>query len=434
MRPPAFRFLSGVVVLSAFQLSCAGDVSPSQTYRIVDLGALQCVGASNSNPACHVGQINDYCEVAGWDVVTTPQSPAARAFVWRPGPAGSVRRLELPRPNLEYVHGPDDGAFQSSGVSASDHFRAYDINNLGEVIGTGTGPRNQAILWVTRPVQTDPNLPSRSARTAYLRFLPNGSGVSGAQSINDEAQMVGSSTTIGGTHAMFFTTYLGMKDVGVLPHSQPHFAEALAVSEGASVAGVSKAQTGNRAFLARLIGTTWMLTDLGDLPGGADDSRANAVSRHDVVAGQSAVANGFHAFRWTLNSQMSDLGDLAGGAEASAAIAIRDTVAPDWRGPFPPADIVGFGSNASGRRAVAWQALASGMSAPIDLNTQISPSNPITILEQAGGINGLGIISAFGRVSGQPRVFLLVPAEADVADAQGVTPFQHYCLGPFAPP
>jgi probable HAF family extracellular repeat protein len=175
--------------------------------------------------------------------------------------------------------------------------------------------------------------------------------------------------------------------------------------------------------------------DLGDLPGGANASRANAASRWGVVVGESAVLNGGHAFRWEQASGMQDLGDLPGGAEASAAFAIMDTARPNNGAPPPPGAIVGYGTNAQGRRAVGWQAGATGAPQPIDLNTLINPGDQLratTVLEEARGINRYGVISAFGRISGAPHVLLLVPADADtIPTGAALSPFQEFCVGTF---
>src|SRR5262249_46740445 len=77
------------------------DCNGSQDYRLVDLGPIAC-GGNGSN--CYVGKVNDWCEVAGWDV---PASGSATAYVWRPPASGnatcnSPTKLTLPHPALVY--------------------------------------------------------------------------------------------------------------------------------------------------------------------------------------------------------------------------------------------------------------------------------------------------------------------------------------------
>jgi len=83
---------------------------------------------------------------------------------------------------------------------------------------------------------------------------------------------------------------------------------------------------------------------LGDLAGGAFESRAASVADDAmVVVGRSASASGNEAFRWE-NGTMTGLGDLPGGAFGSSA---RDVSADG-------SIAVGSGSSASGGEAVRW--------------------------------------------------------------------------------
>lgn len=427
------------LLFAMLQVACT-SVTPTQRYRIVDLGVLTCTGNSASNPACYVGRVNNWCQVAGWDVLAGGEQ---RAFVWRPGPTESTPiRIDLDFPALSYdptwdrLATPQPSPFKAVQGPRSTGLRAHDINNFGEVIGFGAGPRNEAILWVTRPtLNAAPT--SRTARTAYLGELPLGGAISFAFSMNDEGQIAGSSAAAGGRHAIYFSIYDGIKDLGDLPHTGPDTAEAFGVGEGGGhIVGVGTAGGANHAFYWNIATPTVPLRDLGDLPAGADSSRANAVSRWGVVVGEGGVPNGSHAFRWEQSSGMQDLGDLAGGLEASAAFAIMDTVRPNSGAPPPPGDIVGFGTTAAGKRAVGWQASAAGaMSAPIDLNTLVDPNDPLkasAVLEEARGINKFGVISAIGKIMSTAHVFLLVPADVDnTTGTSGMTPFQEFCVGPF---
>ena len=62
---------------------------------------------------------------------------------------------------------------------------------------------------------------------------------------------------------------------------------------------------------------------LGDLPGGAFNSSARAVSADgSVVAGYGVSTSGREAFAWTADGGMAGLGDLAGGVFFSDARAL----------------------------------------------------------------------------------------------------------------
>jgi probable HAF family extracellular repeat protein len=93
------------------------------------------------------------------------------------------------------------------------------------------------------------------------------------------------------------------------------------------------------------------MVGLGDLPGGAFSSAANAVSADgSVIVGSSESASGTstgtQAFRWTSDGGMVGLGDLPGGVFLSAAFGVSadGSVA------------VGQGTSASGTEAFIWDA------------------------------------------------------------------------------
>ena len=66
------------------------------------------------------------------------------------------------------------------------------------------------------------------------------------------------------------------------------------------------------------------MRDLGDLPGGADFSRAFGINNAGQVAGSSGATGGTRAFRWTPGGGMQNLGVLPGFG-TSAASAINNT-------------------------------------------------------------------------------------------------------------
>lgn len=412
------RVVLGACVLS-FALSQIACVSPTQTYRLVDLGPLGCTGTNG----CYVGPVNDWCQVTGWDVPTFGADSVA--IVWRAGSGPNI----LPKPMLEYVAGPPPSYRQRTAGPQPTSLFAYDINNWGEVAGFGTGPLQEAIVWATRPPPA-PGQGGRFARTMYLGFLATTSNISKAYAINDELQLGGSGTVSSGLHGMYWQIVVAMTDVGDLSNGTAvDSATVYSVAEGGGHAvGTGLAGAVEHAFLWNYL-TRPAIRDLGDLPGGADISHAWDVTRDAAVVGDSGVPMGNHAFVWTDATGMRDLGDLPGGGEGSVAYAIQDTHVTG-----PPAvlgSILGAGTGASGRRAVGWPApSAAGTShgAPIDLNTRLSPANSAVTLTEAKGINRFGIISAKGVTGGVSHVYLLVPSDADVPDASGVTPYQR-CTG-----
>jgi probable HAF family extracellular repeat protein len=133
-----------------------------------------------------------------------------------------------------------------------------------------------------------------------LGVLPGGNH-STASDINDLDDVVGTSGTATGDHAVLWTNAGGMIDLGTLPGDTA--SEATAINNNTVVIGYSKGAQGTRAFL-------WTQTDgiqpLGVLPGGTS-SRALGINNSDVVVGTSTSASGDRAFVWTRDAGMRDL-------------------------------------------------------------------------------------------------------------------------------
>lgn len=55
---------------------------------------------------------------------------------------------------------------------------------------------------------------------------------------------------------------------------------------------------------------TYVLTDLGDLPGGGDQSSAYGINDAGQVVGYSTATTGARAFLWSASGGMQDLNDL----------------------------------------------------------------------------------------------------------------------------
>jgi len=85
---------------------------------------------------------------------------------------------------------------------------------------------------------------------------------------------------------------------------------------------VSMANPASRIYRIRTLGKA-NFRGLGDLPGGAFESRAMEVSDDGtIVVGWSASGNGHEAFRWSASEGMMPLGDLPGGGFFSEARAV----------------------------------------------------------------------------------------------------------------
>jgi len=160
-------------------------------------------------------------------------------------------------------------------------------------------------------------------------------------------------------------------------------------------------------------GTSGSMVDLGVLSGATSQSLGQAINALGQVAGYSAGSSGSRAFLWTpavpngSTGVMLDLGDLPGGDATGIAWGINSA---GW--------VVGDSSgsnNAFNSRAFLWTP-ATGM---IDLNTLLDQAYPGWTLGFARGINDAGQITGDaiydpdgpGPISGYPRGFLLTLTE-----------------------
>jgi probable HAF family extracellular repeat protein len=155
--------------------------------------------------------------------------------------------------------------------------------------------------------------------------------------------------------------------------------------------------------------------DLGDLPGGNDQSVAHGINSRGQVVGEGSVASGPHAFLWSPNSPndttgtLTDLGDLAGSGGISSARDINGH-----------GIVVGHSGRTGFERAFVWMPTDPNgtTGAMIDLNTLLDPiSSAGWTLKTAEAINDFGQIVGNGLFDpdgpgGSPaveRAFMLTP-------------------------
>lgn len=164
--------------------------------HMVDLGSLPGGGDSSSAHA-----INDHGQVVGASSVTfpgfIPVADGSRAFLW------------------------EDGDMIDLGIQRGT---AADINNRGQIVGTGTlNGEQRAFLW-------------DEGEVVNLGTLP-GADTSSAFGINEKGQVVGASESESGSRAFLWESGTGMRDLNDLIHpSDPHhgaftFQEAAAINE-----------------------------------------------------------------------------------------------------------------------------------------------------------------------------------------------------------
>jgi probable HAF family extracellular repeat protein len=157
--------------------------------------------------------------------------------------------------------------------------------------------------------------------------------------INDAGQVVGNVTNARGTISHAFLWQNGvMTNLGDLPGGADT-SVAFGINNSGQVVGWSGAATGIRAFLWQ----NGVMSDLGDLPGGTDLSIARGINDAGQVVGESSAATGVRPFLWQ-NGVMTNLGDLPGHSDYSTATGINNA-----------GQVVGYSPAATGTRPFLWQ-------------------------------------------------------------------------------
>jgi probable HAF family extracellular repeat protein len=175
-----------------------------------------------------------------------------------------------------------------------------------------------------------------------FRWTP-GSGnqviTSGSQALASGASGDGS-VIVGARDLIAYRWQAGVR-TDLAPLAGDSVSLALDISaDGSTIVGLSSG-TEDHAFVHQ----GGSMSSLGDLPGGAVESRAESVSADgSVIVGQGASALGNEAFRWE-GGVMQGLGDLAGGTFASSALDVT----------LDGSVVVGWGTNAGGIEAFRWE-------------------------------------------------------------------------------
>jgi probable HAF family extracellular repeat protein len=345
------------------------------TYQVTDLGTL---GGSFSLPT----DINDRGQVVG--EATLPGDTTYRAFRWQ------------------------NGVMTDLGTLGGPNSFANGIDATGQVAGGAD----------TATASNDPYCfapPDGSACHAFL--LRNGVKVdlgtfgganSEAAGLNDRQQVVGQAETgvidpaTGYSYAHAYLWQRGaLTDLGTVGDGQ--YSGANSINDAGQVVGTSTISTVPNPLLVlpNYHAALWQngtAADLGTL--GGDGSIAFQVNQRGQIVGFSFLADDvdFHAFLWQ-NGTMTDLGTVAGDT-ASQAYGISD------RG-----QIVGSSGTTSALvHAFLWQA-----GVMTDLNTRI-PSDSGWQLQVAYKLNARGQIVGVGIINGQPHGFLLTPTAGQSID------------------
>jgi probable HAF family extracellular repeat protein len=348
-----WSLLLAAALLAAMQTSAVGAPPPPR-YEVIDLGTL-------GGNASFGLDVNDGDEVTGNSRTSTTTLPLL-AFSWADGEMTDLGTL------------PGSNAFS----------RGYGINNAGVVVGESDNDRPRAFRW-------------DDGEMSDLGDLGGGSAV--AHDVNDPEQIVGASSN--GTVTRPFVWWRGeMRDLGTVADGDAVPGRAWGINNHGDIVGFSRIAGStsqatlwagpNRNRLGQPVG-------LGSLGDGERFSEAFAINDRRQVVGRSLVTGSTErAFLWEQGAGMTDLGAL--GLNHSRAMDINQ------RG-----QIVGYASTFAGHAGFSD---AAGFlwedGTMYDLNDLVDADG--WDLRAAEGINARGAITGHGRIGGETRAFLLVPA------------------------
>ncbi|HEY0871090.1 MAG TPA: hypothetical protein VGD55_11875, partial [Acidothermaceae bacterium] len=243
--------------------------------------------------------VNDAGVVVG-DSTTLPPFTEAFAFTWTP--AGGIALVG----GLHFGDTPD----------------AVAINSQGQMAGNNTTPTGtkHAVFWTAGHAPVD------------IGVLGGSSGGSSATALNDNGQVVGTSSTTTADDAFSWTQAGGIVDLGSLGGGS---SDAVALNNAGEVVGFSyNSHAQSHAFSWTAGGG---MVDLGTL--GGTMSQPFGINSYGQVVGWSTNASGVaDAFSWTQSGGMVDLGNF-GGAGGSLAMAVNNggevigrsqTASGDW--------------------------------------------------------------------------------------------------------
>jgi probable HAF family extracellular repeat protein len=214
--------------------------------------------------------INSSGQVAGW--LSSGNSDSA--FIWTQ--QNGIRALPSPTP--------------SPGAIASD------LNDQGEVVGyvRDINALDRAIFW------------NAAGYAQELGDLPGGSFNSAALDINNLGQIVGTGTTESGQHAVLWSSSLHIRDLGDLPGGIEK-SIATSINDDGIVVGWGESSQGQRAFIWT---ETLGMRALDLTPALFTRSLAIDINSVGVVVGEGTTNRGERAFIWSEGDGGRDLNDL----------------------------------------------------------------------------------------------------------------------------
>jgi len=314
----------------------------------VDLGCI-------SDGQCYTMTMNNAGQLAGYG--DAPNGMSTHGFMWN----GTELVHIVP---LNYPNG--------------GQCWAYGMNDYGDVVGYSSngGLSIHAYLWDGEQT-VDLGIPEWS-NVDYSR----------AQDINNNGWIVG----MAGGVPYDLRGFIKHDDTwDEIPTFGGNESRAYAINELNDVVGYTRNEDGKFRAFGIPNGNIKLMTDLGDLGGGA--SIAYGVNNSRTVTGQSkGIDDYWHAMSWTLEEGMIDLGTL--GGNESYAWAVNDDGIVVGKSQVPEGGTHGF----------LW--MDGEM---FDVNQYVMPDIDVTIVN-IRGISDDGQLAATGEYpDGRKRPYLLTP-------------------------
>lgn len=384
------KTVSRSVIPGAVFALLTATAAGQSTYQVVDVGRLSSTGSYFS----YAYGINEFNQVVGFSFVVT----GYRAFLYEPGSGGLLNLGDLNGGNdFSVARGVND-----SGVVVGWSSEAVLVDSMWTAL-------NRAFMWSSGSGITD------------LGADVDATGHSVAYDVNDLGWVVGNHSPSGiSTFSRRGFLWQPGGSVTFLPFVDPVNApsmEAFAINNSGLVVGDSSGNTGTHAF-------QWdAINGVGTIPGDTTAvSRARGVNAAGTVVGRAVVDDGMGGFEApgiVLDGGQLTLIDAPAGAVriGAEAVNVHGTVV-GWvwfenhsiclGGDFPPSP--SCYSDLHSDRGFLWTA-TDGL---VDLTSHVDPADPLAgnvVITSAYDITDRGFIAANGFITGQTgqHAFLLIP-------------------------